>query len=920
MGNTFLNTKGSEWRKWDLHIHTPETRLNNQFTEGWEPYITAIEQSDVSVIGVTDYLSVKNYFKVKNYKQEKGRLENIQLILPNVELRLQDSTEKERGINYHIIFSPEVDSYIESHFLSKLSFEYGDRTYYATDRDLTELGKTFNAGISHEAALVEGIKQFKANVNQIIRILEVEHQQIFKGKYVTAVANKETDGASGIRDNQFKGVKQNIYQKSHIIFSSRPKDRAFFLENNEELRCPKPCVHGSDAHNLEKLFKPAEERYTWIKADPTFDGLLQILTEPDRRVKIQKDYPEIKMPYNVIDKVLFKDENGDFQTHEIHFNSGINTIIGGKSSGKSLLLYKIASTVSPEEVNLRTKDEIWTNNYKDSYIDKIEFEVHWKNGSIANSKAGTHTGNITYIPQLYINSLSEDTKNKVLQEKIWDILKTDSTINDTMKQSLDLETTFNEFVNTTSFKLAAELQLHNDLNLKIRKYQNLETYLEARKILEEELQKELDESKMTAQDEMIHTQLNDQASVVKGQITEEENILADYNAIGKMITSQANNIKSNFDGLILTNEESCSLSTNYQLKINELLQTILNELRMKFREISSSKSNNSALLSELTNKIKLIESKYTKEVKIGELREKIQLNEKNISELEELRANETKILTNIVNLKKSLLDNLQMIFDNKKEVVRILSDKEIGSLKIKAKLLFNQKEFQDKFIENFNLRKSLSMSLPTDIIDGERNFNFLEEDYTTKIERILNILLELPVDRFKQNFNLARVIEDTFRIYSNVILDIEKDHDTISVMSPGKRGLVLLELFLSISDEKHPILIDQPEDNLDNRTISTDLVDFVREKSKERQIIIVTHNANLVVLTDSENVVVASQDPAILENNTHRFEYLTGSLECSFTIPNNDKLFARGIRNHACDILEGGPDAFALRELKYGFR
>ena len=143
MSNTFLNTKGSEWRKWDLHIHTPETRLNNQFTEGWEPYITVIEQSDVSVIGVTDYLSVKNYFKVKNYKQEKGRLENIQLILPNVELRLQDSTEKERGINYHIIFSPEVDSYIESHFLSKLSFEYGDRTYYATDRDLTELGKTF---------------------------------------------------------------------------------------------------------------------------------------------------------------------------------------------------------------------------------------------------------------------------------------------------------------------------------------------------------------------------------------------------------------------------------------------------------------------------------------------------------------------------------------------------------------------------------------------------------------------------------------------------------------------------------------------------------------------------------------------------------------------------------------------------------
>ncbi|WP_157050027.1 hypothetical protein [Thalassobacillus sp. C254] len=82
-------------------------------------------------------------------------------------------------------------------------------------------------------------------------------------------------------------------------------------------------------------------------------------------------------------------------------------------------------------------------------------------------------------------------------------------------------------------------------------------------------------------------------------------------------------------------------------------------------------------------------------------------------------------------------------------------------------------------------------------------------------------------------------------------------------MSPGKRGLVLLELFLDMSDEKHPILIDQPEDNLDNRTISTDLVKFIKKKSAQRQVIIVTHNANSVVLTDSENVIVANQDKLI---------------------------------------------------------
>ena len=133
-------------------------------------------------------------------------------------------------------------------------------------------------------------------------------------------------------------------------------------------------------------------------------------------------------------------------------------------------------------------------------------------------------------------------------------------------------------------------------------------------------------------------------------------------------------------------------------------------------------------------------------------------------------------------------------------------------------------------------------------------------------------------------------------------------------MSPGKRGLVLLELFLEMSNEKHPILIDQPEDNLDNRTISRELVKFIKEKSPQRQIIIVTHNANLVVLTDSENVIVANQDAQLVENHSHRFEYITGALECDFLIKGDNKLTSKGIKSHVCEILEGGQEAFEIRK------
>ncbi|RVQ83037.1 hypothetical protein EOL33_24780, partial [Enterobacter hormaechei] len=91
----------------------------------------------------------------------------------------------------------------------------------------------------------------------------------------------------------------------------------------------------------------------------------------------------------------------------------------------------------------------------------------------------------------------------------------------------------------------------------------------------------------------------------------------------------------------------------------------------------------------------------------------------------------------------------------------------------------------------------------------------------------------------------------------------------------GKRGLVLLNLLLHLSNASHPILIDQPEDNLDNRTIYEQLNRFIKQRKKTRQIILVTHNANLVVSADSECVIVANQTGQIKdgENEEYQFEY-----------------------------------------------
>lgn len=142
-------------------------------------------------------------------------------------------------------------------------------------------------------------------------------------------------------------------------------------------------------------------------------------------------------------------------------------------------------------------------------------------------------------------------------------------------------------------------------------------------------------------------------------------------------------------------------------------------------------------------------------------------------------------------------------------------------------------------------------------------------------------------------------------------------------MSEGKQAFVVLKLLLEFSDKKCPILIDQPEDSLDNRAIYNELVEYIKKKKTERQIILVTHNSNVVVSADAENVIVANQEG----NDSHnrdgiRFQYVNGALESTMPKNKSEKiiLFSQGIREHVCEILEGGRDAFEKREQKYGFR
>jgi len=162
-----------------------------------------------------------------------------------------------------------------------------------------------------------------------------------------------------------------------------------------------------------------------------------------------------------------------------------------------------------------------------------------------------------------------------------------------------------------------------------------------------------------------------------------------------------------------------------------------------------------------------------------------------------------------------------------------------------------------------------------------------------------------------------------FNIFVVLNYELTYQNDTFAIMSEGKQAFVILKLLLDFSPKKCPILIDQPEDSLDNRAIYNELVKYLKTKKKDRQIILVSHNPNVVVSADTENVIVANQNGNNAKNkNDIKFQYINGSLEN--TKPKDDTtsivLESQGIREHVCEILEGGKEAFENREKKYGFK
>jgi hypothetical protein len=159
----------------------------------------------------------------------------------------------------------------------------------------------------------------------------------------------EQDGAAGLKhDDGFAALREELYSFADFILSPRPKDRTYWLgksHDGEVLKRfggPKACLHGCDAHSMARLLRPDDGRHCWIKADPTFEGLRQVIFEPEERVWIGETPPDLHDRSRTIQSVGVLNSKGWFEEAALPLNPGLVSIIGKKGMGKSALNELIA--------------------------------------------------------------------------------------------------------------------------------------------------------------------------------------------------------------------------------------------------------------------------------------------------------------------------------------------------------------------------------------------------------------------------------------------------------------------------------------------------------------------------------------------------------------------------------------------------
>ena len=987
------------WRRWDLHVHTPKSLVQHYGGDtdtAWTRFFAELEAlpSDFRVVGINDYLFIDGYERVIQAKQQ-GRLTNLDLILPVIELRL----DKFGGVdgqlsrlNYHIIFSDLVTpAEIREQFLGQLKADYMLDVPFQkviNRTTLAELGeeiiKTTPVDKRHGSAdpLTVGFNNLSFHLADVEKLLT---NTTFTNRFVTAVGKTEW---ANIKWQQSAAEKRSIINRADFVFvaANSPEQAlksriALHAEevNGRVLDC-------SDAH----YFSDSTEKerigncFTWIKADPTFDGLLQVRYAPDERIYIG-DVPEkVRLVRDRATKFLRQVEIRPAPTKDLQekwfdnlvpLNPDLVAIIGNKGMGKSALTDVIALTGNADAPSAKygfLADSKFRDR-KDNKARHFIATVEWESGEqtsrlLAEDVPAGTVPLVRYIPQNYFEDLCNETADAtLLQRELRGVIFSNLT-----SAQRGRYTNLDELIATQTRETERRIdELRGELRTVNREIVQIERELSENR--QKELQDALHQQSaaLTAHDQNKPAEVEppaheasspavDAARVQLETLTTKENTaradlrnLYDLRSTAEILQGRFASLR---DAAAKLRATTASDLARVGLAFEQIIpaDVDLAPLTDRLDELSEAIATTEATVDGpegyASRRTKLHADIITLQEELGAPARAFQQYLDRLATWEQQRSalvGTAQAAGTIENLKARLTtirnehqERLHSLSSERATLVREIHSLQLGITEfqrtlyapvaarlashgvVRAQLAVNfaaklvDLGLEDKFIRRINRNRKGAFAEEHAFRDHVVAYDF---NVTEEVVRFVTETASLlhhnqhgepgDIDEIRRQLRQStsdHPVEDLYNFlfgleYLSPRYALRINDRELPQLTPGERGSLLLVFYLVIDQDDRPLIIEQPEENLDNQSVYELLVPCIREAKARRQIIIVTHNPNLAVVCNAEQIIWCR----IAKDIDHQVTYTSGSIE------------NREINRHLVDVLKGTWPAFTDRGRKY---
>ncbi|KAA6490836.1 hypothetical protein DXT98_01360 [Agrobacterium sp. ICMP 7243] len=991
---------GSIWRRWDLHIHGPNTKLANSYHSGvateevWNRYIDFLENAPPQVYGITDYFSCDSQFLL--IEKYRARLPDSKKVLfVNVEFRLSDAIDaNNKNPDLHVIFDNDEAQCSQKQiqrFLVELKTK-GDSSSGA--RICCSELATKN---DFEAASVS-FDDIKTALGEVFGM----------SKPYLLVFPAKNDGVKSTDVNSPRKLllTEKIDNGCHIFFGDADSGEYFLKRDRYKTgeSEPKPVVSGSDAHSFEDLerlegnvvnFPP-----TWIKGDLTFRGLQQIGFEPASRVFIGLEPPveqrKAQQPTKILTKLRisqvagYDGANGHwFRKIDIPLNPELTAIIGNKGSGKSALvdiigllgesrLEEFFGFLSNASDNKKFKRRGFAENF--------EAEITWQSGKTVSKVLSqgvdrTKPETVRYLPQNYFEQLTNEIEIEKFRREIEDVVF--SHVEETERLGAASFQALQDLMTLESKNETSALKVRlRQLNVEILGLESradpqflraLSSQLDAKReelvALEAAKPSEVVKPEVETDEQKTQVEQLERLAAVLVQLQTLETLTIDVIAQKKLRLQKLVTLTDSVQAIGLASatgkEELRPIAVELGLDIDIIIRTDVDitsiqaqglTVKNEIRVLETDNAPQFSLdfnFSQCSSLPDLRSGQTYINEKVGGLREQLSTPERKyqayldklaiwnrqkaaiqgtapepqpetilflegqidfiktnlLGEIEKARASRKEIVEKIYTSKKKILTfyvNLKSSVEEKLNVVRTAE----FSVEINAAFV-PSRNFIDSFLQLLKKNRrgpfyGASSSDPSVKLmeaeikwdDFDSIYNFIESTLARMkgADAQGPFVFEDQINDPKELYNFLYSLE-----YFSPSYELRLGGKNLNELSPGEKGLLLLIFYLQLDKDTIPLVIDQPEDNLDNESIFSILANCIRQAKKTRQVILVTHNPNLAVGADAEQIVCVRLDKA----NNYKFSYDSGAIE-------NPRINQRII-----DVLEGSQPAFVKRRLKY---